>query len=642
MGDKMYIRVTEGLADKGTMIPTNKNILTEMNIDPNKDYYYSIYKYSEENKKQFDETGTVSGMNDLTTDMLVFDFDSTDLEKARFDCVELVTRLKKYSIPEESIILYFSGGKGFHVLVKTDTQFDSSTLKKLCKVIGKDLKTMDSVIYNDNRILRMPQTKHPKTGLFKTRIALDELRELTIEEIKDLCKEQYDDDMDYPMVKLPKSVLSLIEQKEEKVEESTLLNDLDLSKKPKDISAWKYALTQGFFPPGQRSNALMILASTYKAKGFPAEVTYRMLKGVIELQSRRHKEEPFDKSEIWNNVIGQVYSDRWLGKTYSEDNFPQQIQDYLIKMGVPRSNTENEPVFAETKQVFSAFKKFAENIDKNTVKTGIPELDQRLQMTTSMLCGLLGSPSSGKTSFALEVLKNTSLMGEKTAFFSMDMGSSLVFQRLAQKVTGYESKKLFDIFKSSNDKEINKIYYKIDQAYKNTKFCFKTALTTQAIKDALILEEQTTGVKTRLAVVDYLECISSEISDPTARVSDVAQKLKDIAIELDICILLLLQPPKRVGDPSKEILSYSDIKGAATIAQACSVVLSLWRDGFNPRDVENDRFISFAVLKNRMGQLSQVDCSFDGLTGEVGELDDTDKEELKQLRALKKKYEGDL
>jgi replicative DNA helicase len=122
----------------------------------------------------------------------------------------------------------------------------------------------------------------------------------------------------------------------------------------------------------------------------------------------------------------------------------------------------------------------------------------------------------------------------------------------------------------------------------------------------------------------------------------ISQQLKDLAIELDVCVLLLLQPPKRVGDPSQPIKSYTDIKGSATVAQACSVVMSLWREGFSPDMPENDNFMSFAVLKNRMGGLSQVDCGFEGLTGRVYDLDDNSRDALKAIRAIKKLNDEDL
>ena len=156
-------------------------------------------------------------------------------------------------------------------------------------------------------------------------------------------------------------------------------------------------------------------------------------------------------------------------------------------------------------------------------------------------------------------------------------------------------------------------------------------MTTEMIRKGVEQLEEKHG-KIRIVVIDYLECIQSSLSDPTAKISMIAQELKDIASDLDVCVLLLLQPPKRVGDPSKEIVTYTDIKGAATVAQACSIVLSLWREGFSPKTSELDNYISFAAIKNRMGKLCKIDCSWNGLTGEIGYLDDIEKEELEELR----------
>jgi hypothetical protein len=39
------------------------------------------------------------------------------------------------------------------------------------------------------------------------------------------------------------------------------------------------------------------------------------------------------------------------------------------------------------------------------------------------------------------------------------------------------------------------------------------------------------------------------------------------------------------------------IKGSSVIEQSCSVVLTLWREGYNPKTVTDDRYISFAAVK---------------------------------------------
>jgi hypothetical protein len=215
------------------------------------------------------------------------------------------------------------------------------------------------------------------------------------------------------------------------------------------------------------------------------------------------------------------------------------------------------------------------------------------------------------------------------------MGAPLVLQRLAQKVSGKTSDELFDLFQNKKYDEIKKIADKVNDDFGNVNYSFKTAMTTEGIRKSLTALQEKAGQRIRIVVIDYLECISSSISEPTAKVSLIAQELKDIATDFDTCVILLLQPPKRVGDPSKEILSYNDIKGAATIAQACSVVLTLWRDGFSPKTVERDNYISFAAVKNRMGKLCQIDCSWNGLTGKIGELCDIERQDLEDLRRSK-------
>jgi hypothetical protein len=82
-----------------------------------------------------------------------------------------------------------------------------------------------------------------------------------------------------------------------------------------------------------------------------------------------------------------------------------------------------------------------------------------------------------------------------------------------------------------------------------------------------------------------------------------------------------------------------NIKGSGQIEQAASVILTMWRPGFGPNNVEDDRFMSLAVVKNRMGQLGKYDFSWDGLRGTIGHLSDegrVDLEELIKRRALEK------
>jgi len=656
MGEQVkYYRLTKTLNDVGRLVPFDKNVY-DLVKDSNTDHYTSLFYYDDEHKKKAEETiekvkgdkvvkrlRGVAGFKDVKTDRLVFDFDSEEnVEKARKDTVELCKRLQSNGFElDKDVIIAFSGNKGFSVETLLEDEYTPNQIKKIASSLALNLESFDSKIYNASRVFRVMGTRHAKTGLYKTALSFKELQELSVDEIKTMASEPYEG-ITPNRKKLPENLFQVIavEESDTKTHNSSPNLEIDFSRKPKNLSHWKYALLHGFFPNGCRSHALMILASTYAAQGYPREVAYRMLKGAVELQNERHGGDKFDNDEIWNNVIDQVYSPLWNGGTYAEESFPDELKEYLSKLEIP-SKLESNDIFQNTKGVFDTFKNFAENIDANTIRTGIKPLDtlSDFRLTTGMLVGLLGAPSSGKTTVSTEIMRNVSLNGEQVAFFSMDMGPNLVFHRLAQKVSGLTGDKLLNVFKNSNEQknkdQIEEIKEQIDEQFANVNFSFKTALNTEQIKQSIISLQEKSGKKVRLAVVDYLECIGSNISDPTAKISTISQELKDIAIELDICVLLLLQPPKRVGDPSKEILSYTDIKGAATVAQAASIILSLWRDGFNPKTIDEDNYISFAVIKNRMGKLAQVDCGWDGLTGKITTLDTIELDNLIDFRKAK-------
>jgi len=391
----MYVRLCEGLNDYGKLIPQGENIYKHVK-DQAKDYYVSVYKYNQTQKENFEKNHSVAGIKDVTTNTLVFDFDSKEIEESRRDTLEVIKRLKLKGLSEENMTLYFSGNKGFHLSIQTDKEFTPKQAKKTAINIAKGLKTFDSVVYNANRILRLPFTKHPESGLYKIPLLLDELKSLSIEEIQQIASDVYD-----PEIMVSKKVNSTLlfqEEKDEQKETPTILGDLNLAKRPKYLSPWKYALEQGFFPPGQRSNSLIILASTYKSLGYNKTKCYYSLKASADLQSQRFDQEKFSKDEIYKTIINQVYSNTWEGGTYAEDNFPEQLKDYLTEIGVPRLDAQDihENFVMNIDGGFDSFAKYAENIDENTMKFGIADLDDTLRVQTGHLIGILAGPGIGK------------------------------------------------------------------------------------------------------------------------------------------------------------------------------------------------------------------------------------------------------
>jgi KaiC/GvpD/RAD55 family RecA-like ATPase len=648
MGMK-YVRVCKGQNTKGNLVPLD-SVNDHIDASDSSDYYVSLFQYNQQHFEQFKEKGTVAGITDVTTNTLYFDFDSeNDVPKAKADAIELIARLSSYGISCSLLNIYFSGQKGFSIEIETNSEFTPADLKRICKNLGQGLETLDTQIYNASRIVRVPFTRHNKSGLYKIPLTAAELSEKTVETIKYFAETGDSTVMELaPVMTLPESILALEEVESEKplfsAEEAMDLSDLDFSKRPKGMSECRYALLHGFFKPGQRSKALMILAAYYRAGGLPKEVTYRILKGARELNERRYPSsvdsDTNNKDYLWNNIIGQVYGGNWKGAVYTCKDEPV-LREVCKAIGSTRcsiSTKKEEPKLIVEHDAY--FRQFAANIEKNRILTGIEPLDKHLFMTTAMSVGLLGAPSSGKTSLALNILNNASLANIPSVFFSFDMGVPLVYAKLISKHTGMSYEKVLKMFRD-NPIEAAKASQVVKENYSNSYMDFRSGQTVQDLDVSIASLQDKNGHKIKLVVVDYLELVTSGYSDPTVGSGMVANQLKDLANKHELCVITLVQPQKSAGDASSPLTSMRQIKGASVIEQAFSVILGVYREGFSPQNPENDKYMSIVALKNRMGGLFSIDLSWDGRTGTVNKLTADEDFKLNNLRADKAENKKD-
>lgn len=632
-----YYRLCTSLKDKGTLIPEGHDLEKYKNSEA----YISVYKYNDKHKKLFEKRGSVAGIDDVSTDILYFDLDNSEVEVARKDTLTVLDRLKKYGIKDVNICL--SGGKGFHLAIHTDNSFSPKEARTLAINLAGDLPSFDSSIYNASRIIRIEGSIHNKTGLRKTRITEDELRDSSIAELKALATEEYEYIKPVKQT-LSGAILELSKPSEEHNQEHGILakDTVDYLSNPYKLQPWKLAISQGFFPTGNRSNALMILGATLQAKGHLKEQCYYALKAAADLQSLRYGTEKFDKKEIWANIIEQVYSPTWKGGTYSEDNFPTQLQNYFEDLGIPRK--EYSEVASDVVRIsdkFDDFVNYAKDIDKHTMQFGIPSLDRKLKVRKGHLIGLLAGPGIGKTSFGITLLNNSSKLGANCFFGSYDMFSLNVYQKLIQRHTGYSEDEMFGFFKDQNQEKIEEFRNILVQEYGNVSFCFKSGQSVDELKKSIQMEEEKLGEMMDLVLVDYLELVQTDKSDPTASSLEAINGLREIANEGRV-VVVLLQPNKVSSKPDQPLLSYNAAKGSSMVAQAVTAMLTCHRPGYSSENPENDEYFSINCVKNRNGALFQLDFGWKGDRQTIYELDDQQRQALNMLRDTKKDMDDDI
>lgn len=220
------------------------------------DYYVSLFQYTDTHKKLYELKGTLAGIKDTTTDSLYFDFDSKDnLEAATEDSIELLNRLVDQGIDPDNTLISFTGSKGFSVEVKLNNRITNKEFKAAVGKLAGDLKTFDHVVSDPNRIVRVDNTKHPKTGNFKVPLAAQELAELTIDKILVLSKLPRQRAHVVTPVSLKEEYFEVKEEVKKSEFESGSLKEA-METKPRHWKDYKWALKQGFFESGERHNAL--------------------------------------------------------------------------------------------------------------------------------------------------------------------------------------------------------------------------------------------------------------------------------------------------------------------------------------------------------------------------------------------------
>jgi hypothetical protein len=624
-----FIRLTKGLNDKGILIEPEK--IREHIKDSNNDYYVSGYYYTDEQKKQFQSSGTVSGIEDVRTDKIWWDFDCKgDLEKARQDSLKLIDRLKAQNIDPNKLEIYFSGSKGFNVVLNLNKELTPKAVERLAtQVFGKGLETLDVKLYNASRIIRVPKTKHQTSGLFKVPITYKMLQKAYISSIQDLAKdpESVKVKFEYGKYDLQDDLLKEVPKKENKTVAS---EEIDFSKRPKGWNKTKWALVQGNFGPGERNDACLIILATCRALNYDRNSAYYLAKSALKMSHAKYGEGEYSKDELWAQTE-RVYSDEWKGGQFSpkEDPFLKRISE---KLGIKE---EEKVLTIDAGELFNRTLNYITNIDELTVKTGIEELDKRIRMTVGMSVGLIAPPAAGKTSLALQILHNMAKEKHRCIFFSYDMYDALVGVKLLQKHTNYNQEQIYDLIKTDKGEFKKKLEEILKREYSTVDFCFWNGQSVKDIEDTILHVKEKSGQDVRFIVIDYNELVMTDYSDPTQSSAYVAQNIRRLAIEHNLCALSLFQPSKMSGDPSSEIKSYRSAKGSSAIEQSLSVILGVSRPGYSPNLSESgmDKFITVNGLKNRMGPIFSLDFHWDPIKGEIRKMTPQEKIQLEQMRA---------
>ncbi|MFI4847199.1 MAG: DnaB-like helicase C-terminal domain-containing protein [Candidatus Carsonella ruddii] len=247
-------------------------------------------------------------------------------------------------------------------------------------------------------------------------------------------------------------------------------------------------------------------------------------------------------------------------------------------------------------------KNFFLKIEDN-LYTGYYKLDNLINgLQKGNLIVLAGRPSTGKTSFFLNIIKNLVLTQKKILIFSLEMTETQILIRLISIMLNINQNNFFK--NNFNNIDIKKISFLIKNLNFNNliiKDC--SCLSSNDIEKQINFYKQQ-NIKIELIIIDYIQLMKSEyyLNNRVLEISEISRSLKLIAKNYECVVIALSQLNRLIEQRIEKIPVLSDLKDSGSIEQDADIVMFLNKKKIN--------FIDLLILKNRNGELGIINFIF--------------------------------
>ena len=231
--------------------------------------------------------------------------------------------------------------------------------------------------------------------------------------------------------------------------------------------------------------------------------------------------------------------------------------------------------------------KWEEIIDKNQenktmLATGFPSLDEKGGLQLSDLDLIGGATSMGKSTFATNVTVNVARSGVPSMIYTLEMTQEQLAARINAPFSGVPS--YISLYKKLRTDQLR--FFEQAKAITDSLplFIVDSLTTYEEIKSSI----RTNAIKrkVKLFVIDFLQTLGYLRNKGESEASfyeRVCRELKNLAKELEICIVLVVQfnrPQDKNSDPRPD---KSMIRGSGGIEQAADTILLLYRPNYYGR-----------------------------------------------------------
>lgn len=300
---------------------------------------------------------------------------------------------------------------------------------------------------------------------------------------------------------------------------------------------------------------------------------------------------------------------RRLGTILSQNGAPPKDRAHTVLAEMYRAlageDSSNVKTMAEIAAQYE--KNIAAGLTERWVETGIGALDAYVTIRRKNQVVIAGNPSTGKSSFAMQVALNTMKINH-VLFISLEMSEEELFERVVQGMTGCSAKVIANPkFTNENNREkIAEAMATVREHHHQLHLLSPGMVSPQDVMAharAIQLRFGSIG----LVVVDYLQLMHCPLRNmgSTERVTWLSRQMKGVARQLDVPVLLLSQLSRDNTKGNREP-ELHDLRDSGAIEQDADIVIFTHR----PDPNEDDGLL--LVKKQRHGPKGRTRVKFDG------------------------------
>jgi replicative DNA helicase len=243
------------------------------------------------------------------------------------------------------------------------------------------------------------------------------------------------------------------------------------------------------------------------------------------------------------------------------------------------------------------------------VTTGLDIVDDKLSgLQNSQLILLAARPAMGKTALGLTMARNAAEAGQSVAFFSLEMSTYQLNQRLISMVSMVELEKI--ITGKIEDREWPEIITAVKKIKEKDLFVDETpGISLSELRSKAKRLKAEHGLQ--LIVIDYLQLMTGEgrFDNRQQEIASISRGLKSLSKELNCPILSLAQLSREADKRSDHKPILSDLRESGAIEQDADVVMLLYReDYYNEED--NPNIAKIILAKHRNGPTGIMELFF--------------------------------